>query len=60
MKRVNLIEQVANHLEFLGLGLCATEEQDGNIFWGHLPGSSASPLGWENWWVIPCGMFLDD
>lgn len=37
MKRVNLIEQMANHLEFLGLGLCATEEQDGNIFWGHLP-----------------------
>ena len=30
------------------------------LFWGHLPGSSASPLGWENWWVIPCGMFLDD
>ena len=39
MKRVNLIEQMANHLEFLGLGLCATEEQDGNIFWGHLPDS---------------------
>ena len=32
MKRVNLIEQMANHLEFLGFGLCATEEQDGNIF----------------------------
>ena len=29
MKRVNLIEQMANHLEFLGLGLCATGRKDG-------------------------------
>ena len=39
MKRVNLIEQVANHLEFLGLGLCATEEQDGQEITIALPTS---------------------
>ena len=36
---MNLIEQLAFHLEFLGLGLCATEERDGDVYWGHMPDS---------------------
>lgn len=34
---MNLIEQFAKHLEFLGFGDYASEESDGNIFWANLP-----------------------
>lgn len=34
---MNLIEQVARHLEFLGFGTCADSETDGDIFWGLMP-----------------------
>lgn len=34
---MNLIEQVARHLEFCGFGATADEITDGNIYWGHMP-----------------------
>ena len=34
---MNLIEQIAQHLEFCGLGFCATQEEPGDIFFGHMP-----------------------
>ena len=34
---MNLLEQVANHLEFCGFGTVATNEKDGNIHWGRMP-----------------------
>lgn len=34
---MNLIEQFAIHLEFLGFGMVSTEESEGNIFWGLMP-----------------------
>lgn len=33
---MNLIEEVARHLEFCGFGTVAGKEP-GNIFWGHMP-----------------------
>lgn len=34
---MNLIEEVARHLEFAGIGYMATAEEDGDIFFGHMP-----------------------
>ena len=34
---MNLIEAVCDHLEFLGLGTCNTDETAGDLFWGILP-----------------------
>lgn len=34
---MNLIEQVARHLEFCGFGTVADAETEGDIFWGHMP-----------------------
>lgn len=34
---MNLIEEVARHLEFCGFGDVSDEHTDGNIFWGHMP-----------------------
>lgn len=34
---MNLIEQMAYHLEFLGFGTVSDHENDGNIFWGTMP-----------------------
>lgn len=34
---MNLLEQFAYNLEFLGLGTVANEEHDGNIHWGVMP-----------------------
>ena len=34
---MNLLEQVAYHLEFCGFGTVATAEADGNIHWGRMP-----------------------
>ena len=34
---MNLIEHIADHLDFEGIGVLSTKEHDGNIFWGHLP-----------------------
>ncbi|MBR3503796.1 MAG: hypothetical protein IKO07_06080 [Clostridia bacterium] len=34
---MNLIEQVARHLEFCGFGTVADSETEGDIFWGHMP-----------------------
>jgi len=34
---LNLIEQFALHLEFLGFGIVSDEEREGNIFWGLMP-----------------------
>lgn len=36
---MNFIEQIADHLEFVGIGTCATDESEGNIHWGNLPDS---------------------
>ena len=34
---MNLIEQFARHIEFLGFGAVSDLETDGNIFWGTMP-----------------------
>lgn len=34
---MNLIEQIAYHLEYLGFGTVATADQDGDIYWGRMP-----------------------
>lgn len=34
---MNLIEQIAHHLEMCGFGTVATPEQDGTIHWGRMP-----------------------
>lgn len=34
---MNLIEHVAEHLEFLGFGELPTTESDGSVFWGTMP-----------------------
>lgn len=34
---MNLIEQIASHIEFVGLGALNTDEQEGNVFWGNMP-----------------------
>ena len=34
---MNLIEHIADHLDFEGVGKLATLEEDGNIFWGDMP-----------------------
>ena len=34
---MNLIEQIAQHLEFCGCGLVSDEDTDGDLFWGHMP-----------------------
>lgn len=36
---MNLIEHIADHLDFEGFGQISTIEQDGNIFWGEMPDS---------------------
>lgn len=37
MASFNLLDQIAKHLEFVGLGTIADSEQDGTIFWGRMP-----------------------
>lgn len=34
---MNLMEQLARHLEFLGFGVYASEEEAGDIFYGQMP-----------------------
>lgn len=34
---MNLIEQIAYHIELLGFGHVATAEEDGDIYWGRMP-----------------------
>lgn len=34
---MNLMEQFARHLEFIGFGAYASEEEAGNIFYGQMP-----------------------
>lgn len=34
---MNLMEWIVDHLESVGLGTAATQEHDGDIFWGHMP-----------------------
>lgn len=34
---MNLLEQIAAHLELCGFGTVATAQQDGNIHWGRMP-----------------------
>lgn len=34
---MNLIEEIANHIEFLGHGIMATSDQAGSVFWGLMP-----------------------
>lgn len=34
---MNLLEQFARHIEFLGFGKMADSETDGDIFWGWMP-----------------------
>ena len=34
---MNLLEQVADHLEFCGFGTVADATTNGDIFWGHMP-----------------------
>lgn len=36
---MNLIEGIAAHLEFLGLGVLPTSTRPGTIFWGRMPDS---------------------
>ena len=36
---MNLLEQIARHLELCGFGIAADEERDGNIHWGRMPDS---------------------
>ena len=35
--RMNLLEQIARHLEFLGLGTVSDAHTEGDIFWGWMP-----------------------
>lgn len=34
---MNLLEELAHHLEFCGFGTCADEETDGDIHWARMP-----------------------
>ena len=34
---INLIDQIARHIEFLGHGVMADAETDGDIYWGKMP-----------------------
>lgn len=34
---VNLIKEIAKHLEFCGIGTITTIDEDGDIFWGKMP-----------------------
>ena len=34
---MNLMQHFAEHMEFCGLGVLSTAEQEGNIFWGFMP-----------------------
>ena len=34
---MNLMEQVARHLEFVGFGTVADDDTEGDIFYGHMP-----------------------
>lgn len=36
---MNLLEELAHHLEFLGFGTCADAETDGDIHWARMPDS---------------------
>lgn len=36
---MNLLEELARHLEFCGFGTCADAEADGNIHWARMPDS---------------------
>ncbi len=36
---MNLLEELARHLEFCGFGIVADEDTDGTIFWGRMPDS---------------------
>ncbi len=37
--QMNLMEELAAHLEYCGFGTAASAEQDGNIHWGRMPDS---------------------
>lgn len=39
---MNLLEELAHHLEFCGFGTVASEEEDGNIHWARMPDSPDS------------------
>lgn len=39
MNGMNLMEEIAKHLEWCGFGTAADEETDGNIHWGRMPDS---------------------
>lgn len=34
---MNLLEDIARHLEFLNIGIMPTEDREGTIYWGLLP-----------------------
>lgn len=34
---MNLLEEFADHLEFLGIGVVAKADRDGDIYWGRMP-----------------------
>lgn len=36
---MNLLEELAHHLEFLGFGTCADADTDGDIHWARMPDS---------------------
>lgn len=36
---MNVIKEMAEHLEWLGFGTCATSDSDGDIHWGRMPDS---------------------
>lgn len=36
---MNLLEQIARHIEFCGIGAANTDEAQGDIFWGLMPDS---------------------
>ncbi|MBR3795963.1 MAG: hypothetical protein IKK34_08045 [Clostridia bacterium] len=41
---MNLLEQVARHLEFVGIGNMATYEEAGDIYYGYLPDKPESAV----------------
>lgn len=42
---VNIIEQIARHIEFVGLGEMPSAETTGNIYWGQMPDSPDDCIG---------------
>ncbi len=36
---LNILEEIARHIEFAGLGAMPSADCDGNIYWGHMPDS---------------------